>query len=97
MVDTTASHGHVSHQKEESIDETEQERKRQKRKERAVKEREEKIKVELGRVEVDIDRSRQGINKEEGERDYLCAFIIPFLLAFIGGAHDVSLQISGLC
>jgi len=96
MVDTTASHGHVSHQKEESIDETEQERKRQ-RKERAVKEREEKIKAELGRVEVDIDRSRQGINKEEGERDYLCAFIIPFLLAFIGGAHDVSLQISGLC
>jgi len=35
-----------------------------------VKEREEKIKAERGRVEADIGRSRQGINKEEDEREF---------------------------
>jgi len=53
-----------------------QERKRQDRKERAVKEREEKIKAERGRVEADIGRSRQGIHKEEGEREFRCAVAI---------------------
>ena len=73
MPDATADQGHESIQKEEAVDEAEQERKRQDRKERAVKEREEKIKAERGRVEADIGRSRQGINKEEDEREFRCA------------------------
>ncbi|KXN90242.1 Endoplasmin [Leucoagaricus sp. SymC.cos] len=40
------------------------------RKERAVRERERKVKAELSRVELNIERSRTGINQEEGERDY---------------------------
>lgn len=45
---------------------------KQERKERAVKEREQKVKAELSRVEMNIEKSRMGINKEEGERDYKC-------------------------
>ncbi|KZT72468.1 HSP90-domain-containing protein [Daedalea quercina L-15889] len=45
----------------------ERERKRRERKERAVREREEKVKAERNKVEADIDRSRMGLNKEEGE------------------------------
>jgi hypothetical protein len=81
MPDATADQGHESIQKEEAVDEAEQERKRQDRKERAVKEREEKIKAERGRVEADIGRSRQGINKEEDEREFRCALATSLLRA----------------
>lgn len=55
------------------VDEAEQKRIQQERKERALKEREEKVRAERGRVEVDIGRSKVGIYKEEGERDFKCA------------------------
>lgn len=58
----------------EEIDEAEQERKRKERKERAVKEREDKVKAERGRLEAEIGRSRMGLNKEEGEREFMCAW-----------------------
>jgi hypothetical protein len=45
---------------------------KEERKERAVREREQKVKDELSRVEMNIERSRTGINQEEGERDYKC-------------------------
>ena len=54
-------------------DESEKARKRKERKERAVKEREEKIRAERSKVDADIDRSRNVINKEEGELDFRCA------------------------
>jgi heat shock protein beta len=60
-------------QEEESVEGDAQDRKRQERKERAVREREEKIKAERGRVEADIGRSRQGLDREEGEREFRCA------------------------
>ena len=71
---------HDSLQKVESIDEARQDRKRQDRKERAVKEREDKIKAERGRVEALVVRAREGINKEEGEREFRCAIAIKILL-----------------
>ncbi|KAF9451709.1 HSP90-domain-containing protein [Macrolepiota fuliginosa MF-IS2] len=43
---------------------------KQEKKERAVREREERVKAEMNRLEMNIERSRMGINKEEGERDY---------------------------
>jgi len=79
-LDTTANQGYASSQKGEQIDEADPEQKRQDRKDRAVREREEKIKAERGRVEADIGRSRQGINKEEGEREFRCAFAITFFV-----------------
>jgi len=57
-------------------DESEQQQ-RWERKERAVKEREEKVKAERDRLEVDIGRSRMGMNKEEGEREFKCALYDP--------------------
>ncbi|TFY63407.1 hypothetical protein EVJ58_g3272 [Rhodofomes roseus] len=48
----------------------ERERKRRERKERAVKDREERVKAERSKVEADIDRSRMGLNKEEGELEF---------------------------
>ncbi|KAH9938277.1 uncharacterized protein B0H18DRAFT_966380 [Fomitopsis serialis] len=53
---------------EESTEE--RERRRQERKERAVKEREEKVKAKRNKVDADIDRSRMGLNKEEGELEF---------------------------
>ncbi|KAI0952204.1 hypothetical protein AcW1_004367 [Taiwanofungus camphoratus] len=50
--------------------EEEREHKRRERKERAVKEREERVKAERSKVEADIDRSRIGLNKEEGELEF---------------------------
>lgn len=47
---------------------------RQERRNRAVKERENKIKDERSRLEAEIERSKSGINKEEGERSFMCAF-----------------------
>ena len=89
MLDVTANQNQDSHHKEESNDDAMQERKRQDRKERAVKEREDKIKAERGRVEADIGRSRQGIDKEEGEREFRCAFATTFRFALVYGAHYV--------
>lgn len=71
-------------------DEGEQARKRQERKERAVKEREAKVKVERGRVEADIGRSRQGLDKEEGEREFRCASSISLLCDSTGGVDYTS-------
>ncbi|EPT03672.1 hypothetical protein FOMPIDRAFT_1028529 [Fomitopsis schrenkii] len=48
----------------------ERERKRRERKERAVKEREEKVRAERSKVEIDIGRSRMGLDKEEGELEF---------------------------
>ena len=41
---------------------------------RAVKDREEKITVERRRLDANIERSKQGIDKEEGERTFMCAW-----------------------
>ncbi|KAF8639823.1 hypothetical protein AX17_001079 [Amanita inopinata Kibby_2008] len=47
--------------------EVEGQRKREERKERAVRQREEKVRVERSRVGAQIERSKQGIGKEEDE------------------------------
>ncbi|KAJ8455308.1 hypothetical protein ONZ51_g12521 [Trametes cubensis] len=51
-------------------DEEERERRRRERKERAVREREEKVRAERSKVEADIDRSKMGLTKEEGELEF---------------------------
>jgi len=58
------------------IDEVEQEQRWKERKQRAVKEREDKVRVERGRLEAEIGRSRMGLNKEEGEREFKCALYV---------------------
>ena len=45
---------------------------RQERRNKAVKEREDKIKDERRRLDAEIERSKSGINKEEGERIFMC-------------------------
>jgi hypothetical protein len=50
---------------------TEDERRR--RKEQALKEREEKVRAERSRLDVQIERSKQGLGREEGERQFRCA------------------------
>ncbi len=62
-----------SHAGQFELDPAEKERLRKERKERAVKEREEKGKTERNKLEVQIDRTRTGLNKEEGEREFRCA------------------------
>ncbi|KAH9918202.1 uncharacterized protein BXZ73DRAFT_53056 [Epithele typhae] len=47
--------------------EGERERRHTEKKERAVKEREDKVRAERGKVEADIDRSKMGLTREEGE------------------------------
>ena len=47
--------------------------KREDRKAQAVKEREEKIKIERERVQATIEKSRIGLNREEGELQFRCA------------------------
>lgn len=67
----------------------ERERKRRERKERAVKEREEKVRAERSKVEIDIGRSRMGLDKEEGELEFRCAACFPFHpLRLLGAAHQ---------
>jgi hypothetical protein len=78
--DVSANQDYASSLNEDQSHKVNSDQKRQDRKERAVREREEKIKAERGRVEADIDRSRQGINKEEGEREFRCVFAITFLV-----------------
>jgi len=43
------------------------------RKEQALKEREEKVRAERSRLDVQIERSKQGLGREEGERQFRCA------------------------
>ncbi|TFY72957.1 hypothetical protein EVG20_g20 [Dentipellis fragilis] len=50
--------------------EADKERARRERKERAVKEREEKVRAERGRVTADINKSKMGLNMEEGELQF---------------------------
>lgn len=57
------------------------ERLRRERKDRAVKERENKIRAERSKVEADIDKSRQGLNKSENELEFRCAAYIAFFLS----------------
>lgn len=45
---------------------------RQERRNKAVKEREDKIKDERRRLDAEIGRSKSGIDKEEGERSFMC-------------------------
>lgn len=45
---------------------------RQERREKAVKEREDKIKDERRRLDAEIERSKSGIDREEGERSFMC-------------------------
>jgi len=53
--------------------EAKRERKSREKRERALKEREGKVKADLERLDIDIDRSRMGLNKEEGEQLFRCA------------------------
>ncbi|KZT12575.1 uncharacterized protein LAESUDRAFT_639872 [Laetiporus sulphureus 93-53] len=57
-----------SHMPEE--EDAERERKKRERKERAVQDREQRVRAERSKVEADIDRSRMGLNKEEGELEF---------------------------
>lgn len=57
----------------EAGEEEDSELKRQEKKQRAVKQREEKVRAEQSRVVADIGRSRQDLDKEEGEREFRCA------------------------
>ncbi|KAK7695992.1 hypothetical protein QCA50_000632 [Cerrena zonata] len=50
--------------------EAEKERQRRERKDRAVKEREDKVRAERNKLEADIHKSRQGLNKGEGEAEF---------------------------
>ena len=75
-----------SHMPEE--EDAERERKKRERKERAVQEREQRVRAERSKVEADIDRSRMGLNKEEGGagiqvRRVSCEFSAQLL----GAAH----------
>ncbi|KAI0353522.1 hypothetical protein OH77DRAFT_1406667 [Trametes cingulata] len=51
-------------------DEEERERRKKERKERAVREREEKVRAERSKVEAEIDRSKLGLTREEGELEF---------------------------
>lgn len=62
----------------------EKERLRKERKERAVKDREQKIKTERTMLGVQIDRTRTGLNKEEGEREFRCARYLNEQAAGVG-------------
>ena len=55
---------------------------RQERRERAIKDREERITVERRRLDANIERSKNGIDKEEGERTFMCACSLPTTPAF---------------
>lgn len=45
---------------------------REARRERALREREQKVKVEQSKVNKDIEKTRTGVNLEEGERLFKC-------------------------
>ena len=45
---------------------------RQERRDKAVKEREDKIKDERRRLDAEIEKSKSGVDREEGERSFMC-------------------------
>lgn len=55
------------------MSEADRERQRKERKERAVKERENKVRSERSKVDADIVKSRQGLNRGEDELEFRCA------------------------
>ena len=69
----------------------EKERQRRERKERAVKEREEKVKAERSKLAADIDKSRQGLNKGEGELEFKCVAYFHTMTSQILGAANIDL------
>jgi hypothetical protein len=52
---------------------------RRKRKDQALKERAEKVRAERSRLDVQIERSKQGMGREEGERQFRCAMSFHYL------------------
>lgn len=56
--------------------ETERKRKDKERKERAVREREEQVKRDRRRVEAELARTRNALDREQGESEFLCAFYL---------------------
>ncbi len=68
-------------------DEAEHERRRKERKERAVREREEKVRAERSKLEAEIDRSKLGLTKEEGEADFRCASWSCLCQSLPGATH----------
>lgn len=50
---------------------------RQERRNKAVKEREQKINAERRRLDADIEKSKKGIDKEEGERIFMWVCSCP--------------------
>jgi hypothetical protein len=78
-------------QEQEPLEEGIQERLRQERKAKAVKEREEKVKADRDRLEADIGRSRMGLNRDEGEREFRCASLHGPLLC------SCSVALKGSC
>jgi hypothetical protein len=85
-------------QNQKIAEEGTQERLRQERKTKAVKEREEKVKAERDRLEADIGRSRLGLNREEGEREFRCASLHGLTLCSCFVALTCSLfPCSGQC
>lgn len=58
--------------KQDSLESDERQRLRQEKNERAVQERAQKVRLERERLEADIGRSRNDVNREEGERVFKC-------------------------
>lgn len=54
-------------------DDHERDRRKKERKERAVLDRENKVRVERSKVNAEIDRSKLGLTREEGELGFRCA------------------------
>ncbi|KAF8076367.1 hypothetical protein FPV67DRAFT_1471462 [Lyophyllum atratum] len=54
----------------QELDEEAKDKRRKEKKERAVKEREQMVRLERDRLEADIGRSRNEVNREEGQRDF---------------------------
>ena len=58
-----------------SAEQGDETQKRKDRKVEAVREREEKVKAERERVQATIEKSRSGLNREEGELQFRCAAV----------------------
>lgn len=72
----------------------EKDRQRRERKERAVKEREQQVRTERSKVDAEIDKSRQGLNKGEGELEFKCVTYFYVLGFQIRGATNILLSLS---
>jgi hypothetical protein len=60
------------------VDQAAHEQQLKEKRERAVREREMKVRAEKGRVDIDIGRSRMGLNKGEGEQQFKYACFCKF-------------------